>query len=169
MTIQSFYLPPDEGHNKKWARHYCLAHWAGSSLPVAAAEGCDRAQSVRTIGRLGVSGFTTALPPIAASFLVSGYSDPCPVAAAEGCDRAQSVRTIGCLGVSGFTTALPPIAAFVPRQRLQRPMPCSRCRRLRSSAKRSHNRAPRCIRFYDGFAADRSLRSSSAATATHVL
>ena len=41
---------------------------------------------------------------------------------------------------------------------------CSRCRRLRSSAKRSQNAAPRWVRFYDGFAADRSLRPSSATT-----
>ena len=77
------------------------------------------------------------------SCLGSGYVRV--VAAAEGCVRARSGRTMGRLGVSGFTTALPPIAAFVPRQRLH--ACCSRCRRLRSSAKRSHNGTPRCVRF----------------------
>ena len=108
-----------------------------------------------------MSGFTTATPPNAAfvprqllrALLTATRK---PVAAAEGCDRARSGRKMGRLGVSGFTTAA--------RHAHSDTLTCSRCRRLRSSAKRSQDGTPRCVRFYDGFAAERSLRSSSAAT-----
>ena len=63
---------------------------------------------------------------------------------------------MGRLGVSGFTTA--------SRHARSHTLTCSSCRRLRSSAKRSQDGTPRGVRFYDGYAAERSLRSSSAAT-----